>query len=144
MLRALKLHRTQDLVDHVHLMMSHSDVAALAPTVVAIADEGDEVAARLLAETADSLVELAEAAANRVRTDRAGLMDAAFVGGLARRPQIRQLVEKRLKGSTVCHWREPVATAAVGAVVLGGSRTGHLAGWDDDTLDRMIAATEEQ
>lgn len=142
-LESLGLSQTQDLIDHVHLAMSHADVASLAPSVVAVASNGDAVAQRLLEAAAVSLVELAQAVATRVATAESRRLDAAFVGGLARVPQVRGLVEERLADSSVCRWHEPIARAVVGAVVLGASSSGCLAGWDGPRVAELIRATEE-
>jgi N-acetylglucosamine kinase-like BadF-type ATPase len=140
----LQLTESHELIDHVHVEMSFTDVAALAPVVVGVAQDGDAVARAVVRRAADALVELADAAATRVVDDEAPVpVDAAFVGGLAHSPYVRQVLRARLAASQVCRWVEPAATAAVGAVLLGASRLGLPSDWTVAPLPALVPAASE-
>jgi N-acetylglucosamine kinase-like BadF-type ATPase len=144
LLAALGLAECHELVDHVHVKMSFSDVAALAPVVVGVAQDGDAVAQEVLRRAAEALVELADAAASRVTGDgTAAPLDAAFVGGLAGSPYFRAVLEARLAGSPACRWVEPAASAAVGAVLMGAARLGLAPDWGSATLTDLVQGTPE-
>ncbi|MCW2677391.1 MAG: N-acetylglucosamine kinaselike protein [Modestobacter sp.] len=143
-LSELQLVECHQLIDHVHVEMSFADVAALAPVVVGVAQDGDPVAQAVVHRAADALVELADAAATRVVDDEAPVpVDAAFVGGLAHSPYVRRVLHARLAGSQVCRWVEPDATAAVGAVLLGASRLGLSLDWSAAPLTDLVPAASE-
>jgi N-acetylglucosamine kinase-like BadF-type ATPase len=91
-----------------HIGVPRADIAALAPRVVALADEGDNVARRILADEADGLVEMVVTVARRLKLDSpelaltGGLINNAtnyrgvFLGGLARKLPGFRLVEDGL------------------------------------------------
>lgn len=135
-LSALKLDESLQLIDHVHGTMSVSDVAGLAPIVVAIAEQGDRAARAIVRRTASELVAIADAAARNVLDDRpGGSIPTAFVGGLAGNPYFRaQILEQLSQISRICRWSEPVFTPAVGAVLLGADRVGILPVWGASAL----------
>jgi N-acetylglucosamine kinase-like BadF-type ATPase len=144
LLGELRLAECHELIDHVHVEMSFADVAALAPLVVAVAQDGDAVAQGIVRRAADALVELADAAATRVLDDGAPVpVDAAFVGGLAHSPHVRRVLRERLAASQVCRWVEPTATAAVGAVLLGAAELGLSADWTAIPLTDLVPAASE-
>jgi glucosamine kinase len=144
LLGELELAECHELIDHVHVEMSFTDVAALAPLVVGVAQDGDAVAQAVVRRAADALVELADGAATRVVDSETPVpVDAAFVGGLAHSPYVRQVLRARLAGSSVCRWAEPAATAAVGAVLLGASRLGLPSGWAVAPFANLVAAASE-
>jgi N-acetylglucosamine kinase-like BadF-type ATPase len=144
LLGELQLAECHELIDHVHVEMSFTDVAALAPLVVRVAQGGDPVAQAVVRRAADALVELADAAATRVVDDEAPApVAAAFVGGLAHSPYVRRVLRARLAGSPVCRWVEPAASAAVGAVLLGASRLGLSPDWAVAPLTDLVPAASE-
>ncbi|MCU1605567.1 MAG: N-acetylglucosamine kinaselike protein [Modestobacter sp.] len=144
LLGELQLAECHELIDHVHVQMSFTDVAALAPLVVGVAQDGDSVAEAVVRRAADALVELADAAATRVGDDEVPVpVDAAFVGGLAHSPYVRHVLRERLAGSQVCRWVEPAATAAVGAVLLGASRLGLPPDWTAAPLTDLVCTASE-
>jgi N-acetylglucosamine kinase-like BadF-type ATPase len=130
LLGALGVDDAHQIIDRVHLHMSVSDVAALAPLVFAAAEQGDAAAEELVACAADALVLQAEAAATQVLAPgAAGPVDAAFVGGVLRSRFYERALEKRVAASSVCRWLQPAAHAAEGAVLLGGHHLGLPVSW---------------
>jgi N-acetylglucosamine kinase-like BadF-type ATPase len=129
-LSALRLDDAQQLIDHVHVRMSVSEVAALAPLVFAAAGQGDEAAEDIVDNAANALVAQTEAAARGALAPGWGdQVDAAFVGGVLRSEYYEGALRKRLVASQVCRWVEPSAGSAVGAVLLGGHHLGLPVGW---------------
>lgn len=105
---------------------SVSDIAALAPVVLRVADQGDQRASTLSAMAAEELVLHVRTLARRLFLDERAALPVALTGGLLeRRSLLRKLVEHRLRsavpGATVL--REEV-DAARGAVRLARRRLG--------------------
>lgn len=83
LLDTLGLERPEELIDWI-AQASKREVAALAPTVVRFADEGDDVAARLKNESVSELRRLLYAAVTRLGDDLPSVREVALVGGLVK------------------------------------------------------------
>jgi N-acetylglucosamine kinase-like BadF-type ATPase len=144
-LEALGLSECQQLIDHVHCSMSFSDVAALAPLVVSVAEQGDPAAEDVVRVAAAALVEFATTAATRVLAGHdEGPLDAAFVGGLAVNPYYRSHIRTLLsQNSTVCRWVEPATRPVLGAVLMGAHHLQILSTWDASLLAKIDPFTQE-
>lgn len=102
-----------------------SQLAALAPSVLAAADAGDAVASALVAEAADELAATAVAAAARLY-DQGETAHVALTGGLlGAKSRLARLVDERIRAH-VPGVRLSVAphASAAGAVVLAGRAAG--------------------
>jgi N-acetylglucosamine kinase-like BadF-type ATPase len=79
-LKKLSLSEIKEIFRKVHESgMSRAEIAALAPDVIRLAEEGDAVAKHIVSRGAEGLVELVQTVAHRLRMDRPQL---ALTGGL--------------------------------------------------------------
>lgn len=121
MLAHLDLNEATDIIDHAQLLMSPSEVAALAPLILLWAAAGDEVASAIVSSAANSLVELAAGAASRVgRAD--GPLPFALVGGLAADAgYVDAVAQSALARPQLLSWRKAIAEPVIGALALAAS-----------------------
>lgn len=84
-LSALGLQRPRDLTGWLYQKPRNQEIAALAPTILKIAGEGDPVANKLITKAADALAALSRAAAKKLQIENP---DYALAGGLLETPNL--------------------------------------------------------
>jgi N-acetylglucosamine kinase-like BadF-type ATPase len=124
----LGLTRTDAIIDHVHFDMQPSDVAALAPIVLAHARDLDPVAVSIIDAAAGALAEIAAAAARAVRPEAAGATETipvSLVGGLSRDAYFAERVRWRCADPALrLSWHPALAAPVMGAVALARDMAG--------------------
>jgi N-acetylglucosamine kinase-like BadF-type ATPase len=115
----LGLARADAIIDHVHFDMQPSDVAALAPIVLAHARDRDPVAVSITDAAAGALAEIAAAAARAVRPQATEAIPVSLVGGLSRDAYFAERVRWRCADPAVrLSWHPALAAPVMGAVAL--------------------------
>ena len=113
----LGIDTTQGIVDLVHFHMTPSEIAALAPAVLAEAIAGDSEAHRIVDEAALSLVKTAMAAARNVSPQEP--IAFAATGGLSRSDYYRNRLEAFASGFREhLDWQLPQSSPVVGSLHL--------------------------
>jgi N-acetylglucosamine kinase-like BadF-type ATPase len=129
----LGLARTDAIIDHMHFHLQPSHVAALAPIVLRHAGDGDPVAVSIVDGAADSLVEIAAAAAAAVRGAGGGEIPFALAGGVSQNEYFAERVRGRCADpSLLLGWHRPEAAPIIGAVYLAMEAAGRFSTVEPD------------
>jgi N-acetylglucosamine kinase-like BadF-type ATPase len=121
----LNLTRTDAIIDHVHFEMQPSDVAALAPIVLARARELDPVATSIVDGAAGALAQIASAAARAVRPGVTEPVPVSLAGGLSRDAYFVERVRWRCADPALrLPWHPALAAPVIGAVALARDMAG--------------------
>jgi N-acetylglucosamine kinase-like BadF-type ATPase len=122
---SLGLQSVHQIVDHMHFNLDASDVAALAPLVTEQAELGDPAATNAVNAAAQSIVEMAVAAATAVGLDQVNAVPLALMGGLAANKHFVATVEwAAAQAHANLTWRSTDKTPTVGALQLAIHQAG--------------------
>lgn len=128
-LEALEIESIEEILHRQFVVgLTRAEIAALAPLVLAAADEADAVAAEILARGAQEVAEMVAAVARKLGLDEARVCEVCVVGGVVEgsasyRRRITAAVQRMTPNAEVkLPAQPPVIGAAILALELAGVR----------------------
>lgn len=120
-LKALEIDSVEDILHRQFVVgLTRAEIAALAPIVLATADEGDAVAAEILDRGAQEVAEMVAAVAHKLELDKAPICEVCVVGGVVEgsasyRARITSAVQRMTPTAQV---KLPALPPVIGAAIL--------------------------